>query len=181
MSKIKFPNIANTYNKYLDNLYSYGINLGFNDHVVMDAIHDVFFKLCTQHSSLDKIENLKFYLFRSLRNRLIDIKRTNREFPSTSAEIIDDLPFQLSVTIEDDLIKREDALEIKQKVQEFLTKLTPRQREVIYLRYMSEYSYDEIADIMQISIAATRNLVSKSISKLREIPLAIPFILLLLK
>lgn len=182
MSSIKFSHIASTYNEYLDNLYSYAMHLGFDEHTSMDAIHDVFYKLCTQHSSLDEIDNLKFYLFRSLRNRLIDIKRTNREFPGffPTDEVIDEyLPFQFNVSIEDEIIMQEDSEEIRLKVENVLSRLTNRQREIIYLRYVQEYSYQEISDIMQISVAASRNLVSKSISKIRVASLTVTLFLLI--
>lgn len=178
---IQFSNIASTYNEYLDTLYSYALHLGFHEQTAMDAIHDVFYKMCIHHSSLNEISNLKSYLFRSLRNRLIDIKRINREDitpfigQNEGQEI---LPFQLYVSIEDELFMKEDAEEIRLKVENVLSRLTDRQREIVYLRYIKEQSYEEIAEIMQISVAACRNLISKSISKLKESPL--PFSLFLL-
>ncbi len=181
---IQFSNIASTYNEYLDTLYSYALHLGFDEQTAMDAIHDVFYKLCTHHSSLNEINNLRSYLLRSLRNRLIDIKRINREDVSSftgedhASEMI---PFQLYVTIEDELIMREDAEEIRQKVENVLNRLTDRQREIIYLRYIREQSYEEIAEIMQISVAACRNLISKSITRLKESSLTISLILLIVR
>lgn len=167
---IKFSNISSAYNEYLDMLYSYSLYLGFDEQIAMDAIHDVFYKLCTRHSSLDEISNLKSYLFRSLRNRLIDIKRTNREdigFFNSEDETYEILPFQLHITIEDELIMKEDAEEISQKIKNLLNQLTDRQREAIYLRYIKEMSYEEIAKIMHISIEACRNLISKAISRMK--------------
>ena len=182
-STIKFSHIASTYNEYLDSLYAYALHLGFDDHSAMDAIHDVFYKLCTQHSSLDEIDNLKFYLFRSLRNRLIDLSRTKREhpYPHLIGEMIEaDLPFQLNVTVEDEFIEKEEAEKIREKVENVLSQLTHRQREIVYLRYIQECSYDEISEIMEISVAASRNLVSKSIAKLRVASLATSSILLII-
>lgn len=181
---IQFSNIASTYNEYLDTLYSYALHLGFDEQTAMDAIHDVFYKLCTHHSSLNEINNLKFYLLRSLRNRLIDMKRTHREDTDTlsvQGDIQEILPFQLHVTIEDELIMKEDAEEIRERVENVLSRLTNRQREIVYLRYIREHSYEEIAEIMQISVAACRNLISKSITKLKEYPLPIALLLLIVR
>lgn len=179
---IQFSNIALTYNEYLDSLYSYAVYLGFDEQTAMDAIHDVFYKLCIQYSSLNEINNLKPYLFKSLRNRLIDIKRTSREdiSPFTNHhDLQETLPFQLNVTVEDELIMEENAKEIRLKVEEVLNRLTNRQREIVYLRYIKEQSYEEIAEIMQISVAACRNLISKSIGKLKESSFDIILLLLL--
>jgi len=171
MKTIEFSDIASTYNEYLDTLYAYALHLGFDEQTAMDAIHDVYYKLCIQHSSLNEINNLKSYLFRSLRNRLIDMKRISREdtVPFTTQEDMqEDAPFQLHVTIEDELIMKEDAEEIRQKVENVLNRLTNHQREIIYLRYIQELSYEEIAEIMHISVEASRNLISKSLTKLRR-------------
>lgn len=180
---IQFSNIAYTYNEYLDSLYSYALHLGFDEQTAMDAIHDVFYKLCKQYSSLNEINNLKSYLFRSLRNRLIDIRRTNREdtIPfSSQYDVQETLPFQLYVTVEDKLIMAEDAEEIRLKVEKVLNRLTDRQREIVYLRYIKEQSYEEIAEIMQISVAACRNLISKSMTKLKDSALSIALLLFMI-
>lgn len=184
MPSIKFSHIASIYNEYLNSLYSYALHLGFDEHTSMDTIHDVFYKLCIQNVSLHEIDNLKFYLFRSLRNRLIDIKRTNREFTgffSQDEEIEEYLPFKFNVSIEDEIIMKEDSEEIRLKVENVLSRLTNREREITYLRYVQECNYQEISDIMQISVAASRNLVSKSIVKLRLAAHTVSMILLFLK
>ena len=184
MSAIKFTHIASSYNEYLDSLYAYALHMGFDEQTSMDAIHDVFYKLCTRHTSLDEIENLTFYLFRSLRNRLIDLKRSGREMQgiSTLDEEYDEiLPFRLHVTVEDEFISHEDADEIRLKVEQFLDQLTHREREIVYLRYIQECSYEEISGLMEISVAASRNLVSKSIRKLRVASLTLTSLLLVIK
>ena len=91
------------------------------------------------------------------------------------------LPFQLNVTVEDEFIMHEDSEEIRQKVENVLNRLTHRQREILYLRYIQECSYEEISEIMQISVAASRNLVSKSVTKLRAASLTISLFLLIIK
>lgn len=179
---IQFSNIASTYNEYLDILYSYALHLGFDEQCAMDAIHDVFYKLCIHHTSLSEIDNLKYYLFRSLRNRLIDIKRAEKEHQGIhpAQEIGENLSFQLNVTIEDELIMKEDSEAIRLKVENVLNRLTHRQREIIYLRFIHEYSYEEIASIMQISVESCRNLISKSIAKLKKSSLPSLFLLITL-
>ena len=180
---IHFSDIASVYNQYMDQLYAYALHLGFDEDTAMDAIHDVFYKLCTHHNTLDKVSNLRFYLFRMLKNRLIDIYRANKDFSgavSDEKSSYENISFQLSVTIEDELIQKEDVEEIRQKVETVLQNLTDRQREIIYLRYIQEYDYEEIAELMQISVASCRNLISKSLGKLKDASLSITSVLLLI-
>lgn len=171
MPKQRFQNIESMYNEYLDTLYSYACHLGFDEQTSMDAIHDVFYKLCTKYESLNEIINLKFYLTRSLRNRLIDIHRANKMYSDpfvTNDNLEETLSFNFNVTVEDELIMEEDAEVIRKSVENVLNRLTDRQREIIYLRYIQEYSYEEVAEIMQISVAACRNLVSRSLTRIKE-------------
>src|SRR5690554_6848258 len=104
-------NISSIYKDHLDALYAYALHMGFDEQTAMDAIHDLFYKLCQRKTSIDNYKNLRFYLFRSLRNRLIDIYRARREF--TTLEVkkewdADALPFHLEVTVEDMMIMEEE-------------------------------------------------------------------------
>lgn len=168
--------ISSIYSQYIDSLYAYALQLGFDESITMDAIHDVFYKLCTQKNLLENISNLKFYLFRALKNRLIDIYRTRREFPGIeeiSDSIYPHMSFKMDVTIEDEIVKQEDEKEIAAKVEKVLSNLTDREREIIYFRYIEEFDYKQIAELMGISVASCRNLISKSMTKLKDVPFAI--------
>ncbi len=174
---IHHSSISAVYNEYSDNLFAYALHLGFNADIAMDAIHDVFYNLCINRKSLEDITNLKFYLFRALKNRLIDIQRNRKEkyagiFVSNES-ICESMSFRLNVTIEEELIQEEDQMEIRRKIEEVLSGLTDRQREIIYLRYIHEYDYEEIAELMHISVASCRNLISKSINKLKDSALSL--------
>lgn len=172
------------YNEFSDALFAYGRHLGFAEDTVMDAIHDVFYKICIDSESFKEISNLKFYLFRMLKNRLIDIQRTNREYAGSEfddQDVLSNMSFKFTVSVEDEFIEAEDREEIKQKIDEVLNKLTNRQREIVYLRYIHEYSYEEIAQIMQISVVSCRNLISKAISKLKDSSLSLAALLLIIR
>lgn len=183
MPLIQIANISTTYRDHLDALYAYALHMGFDEQTAMDAIHDLFYKLCTRDTSIDNYENLRFYLFRSLRNRLIDLRRSRREFMSLEVnEQLDatDPPFHLEVTVEDIMILEEEKEAIRKKVEYMLEGLTHRQREIIYLRYIHEYSYEEIAEIMQISVESCRNLLSRTITRLKDSHLPLWLLIFLL-
>ena len=169
-NKDNFSNIAAIYDENLNALYSYALHLGFDEQTSMDAIHDVFYKICIMNTNIFELSNIKSYLFRAVRNRLIDIKRVNKisddNFEIEESET--NLPFQLNVTVEDEFIEKEDSEEIKRKVENVLNNLTDRQREIVFLRYIQEHSYEEIAEIMNMTIESSRNLISRSLLKLKE-------------
>lgn len=84
---------------------------------------------------------------------------------------IDALPFDLKA--EDSFFtlfseNDEDLLQ-KHKLQKALEKISPRQRESIYLRFIQELDYEEIGAILEINYQSAKNLVSRTLIKLREI------------
>jgi len=154
---------------YANDLFSYALNLGFDRDTSMDAIHDVFYKICLDKNMLNKVSHVRFYLLRALKNRLLDIykqKKETTELPVESAA--DEIPFSIHVTAEDLIIEMEEQEKIRTKVEELLETLTDRQREIIYLRYTQECDYEEIAELMHITIPACRKLFHKTITKLRK-------------
>ena len=49
-----------------------------------------------------------------------------------------------------------------------LDSLTERQREIVYLRYIQEYDYEQIAQLLNITVHGCRKLLSKAMQNLRE-------------
>jgi RNA polymerase sigma factor (sigma-70 family) len=70
--------------------------------------------------------------------------------------------------VEELMIEAEEQQQIKIGIEQMLNSLTDRQREIIYLRYVQEYDYRQIAELLQISVHGCRKLVSKAILSLRE-------------
>lgn len=167
MDKIK--RLTNIYNQYVDDLFTYGTNLGFDKEIVKDSIHDVFVKMALEDNALSNVMNIKYYLLKSLKNRLLDIYKSDRKKISLDKINIDnELQFNIDVNVEDLIIEEEDRIDIKQNIENMLNILTDRQREIIYLRYVQEYSYEQISELLEISVHGCRKLMSRAISTLRE-------------
>ena len=161
--------IATTYQLYVNDLLAYAFYLGFDKEVAMDAIHDVFLKLSVDIVILSKTNNIKFYLFRALKNKLFDIHKTKKmDIELLTPDINDKIPFEMHVTIDNDLIDVEDQLQIVAQLNEMLDSLTDRQREIIHLRYIQELDYEQIASLMDISVHGCRKLVSQALLNLRK-------------
>ncbi len=169
---------ATLYSQYADLLLSYGIGLGFGKEDIEDAIQEVFCNLFLHHNEAGDIQNLKFYLLRSLKNRLLNTERVSMN--SSGLEDVNEANFHTEVTVLDDMIDEEERIRIKQQVESYLETLTGRQREAIYLRYMEGLEYEEIASLMDMTVPSVRNLVFRAIKQLRESNLSffIPLLML---
>ena len=78
-----------------------------------------------------------------------------------------DFSFDLNYTIDDQLFLTQDQ-GLSDEVYRMLKGLTGRQKEIIYLRFIHEMSFDEISEIMEINIQSARNLLARSMEKLRK-------------
>jgi RNA polymerase sigma factor (sigma-70 family) len=77
----------------------------------------------------------------------------------------------MQVIVENDEYNREQ-MEHRQSlsdtIEEFFGKLSPRQRQIVNLYYIEHRKYEEICRIMGINYQSVRNLMHRSISRLRE-------------
>ena len=64
--------------------------------------------------------------------------------------------------------EEEERKEIAEQIENMLCSLTGRQREAIYLRYMQELEYDEIAVLLNLTTKGTRKLIYRAIERMRE-------------
>jgi len=158
---------SHLYNTYINELYSYGKALGMGNEDLEDAIHDVFLHIIDrQKQSQLNIDNIKFYLFRCLKNRMISDRRKSKNLENV--ENIDDYSFSIKVTSLDALIEEEEKTQLSKRIENILLCLTNRQREAIYLRYMQELSYEEISVLLEITEKGSRKLMSRAIEKIRD-------------
>lgn len=153
------------YERYVNQMYSYGMALGVEEDTLHDLIHDVFLHLFEHQNEIQEGENEKYYLLRCLKNRLISVQRKKIDFEELPAT--DHYPFLMTVSgleIEEE----EERLEVSSLIENMMQCLTGRQREAIYLRYMQELEYDEIAVLLGLTTKSTRKLVYRALDHIRE-------------
>ena len=135
--------------------------------IVKDTIHDLFVKLWNNKSNLGDVTALRAYLLVALRSTLYNnLQKISRK---PVEQLSENTPFEMVFSVESDYIKKESALADNQKLKEALELLTPRQKEVIYLRYFEEMEYAEIAAIMNITVKGVYKLTARALETLRQI------------
>ena len=154
------------YKFYYQDLYAYGVSLGFNTEDVKDAIQEVYLKLYFNERLCIDEKKIKFYLLRSVRNQLIDWERTKKDTSSIEEE---ERSFKLSVSVDESFISDEEDLLLKKRVNRILDLLTDHQREIVYLHFIEEMPYEEIPVMLDIKIQTVRGQVFKAMEKLRKL------------
>lgn len=155
------------FDQYYTPLFNYGHKFSQDDHLIEDALQDLFVKLWKNRNSIKETESVKNYLYKSFRRvllRKLDVQQ--RKYNFTVLE--QGLDWSQELGYDQTLISRERLEKIRRNLALALEKMSPRQREIIHLRYYEEMEYEEIAELMQLSVSSTYKLVYKAIDTLRN-------------
>ncbi|WP_075555961.1 RNA polymerase sigma factor [Parabacteroides timonensis] len=152
------------YNTYVQILYRYGLRFTSDSEIIKDCIQEVFTSLYKNRDHLVTPENIKVYLFVSLKNCLI---RTLYKESLYDRELPENIQFSLEPTVEEVFIKNEQYTNQQRKLKEILSALPPRQKEIIYYRFIQELSMDEICILMNLNYQSAQNLIQRSLKKVR--------------
>ncbi|MGC9354860.1 MAG: RNA polymerase sigma factor [Mariniphaga sp.] len=158
--------ISLVYTKHAEKLYRYGLKFTSEITVVEDALQDLFAELIKNRKNIGHTDNILFYLLKSFKRKLLRIIQTEKRL--VSEEELQEYPFDVSWSVEHELILEEVSEQKAKMLLKALNELTPRQKEAVYLRFTRELDYKEVAGLMDISVEACRNLISKAISTLKK-------------
>jgi RNA polymerase sigma factor (sigma-70 family) len=143
-------------------LFRYGGKFVTNTSQLEDCIQELFVELW-QAKSRNAVVSVRAYLLKSLKYKLLKIYRQTRTTLSTGDS---DGGFEFSH--EDFLIAGEEEAERKRLVLRALEQLSGRQKEIIYLKYYQDCSYEEVSEIMNINYQVARNLLYQAIKSLKN-------------
>ncbi len=160
-------NFSQLYDKHIDNLFAFGTRFSTDREMIKDCIQDVFVKLYNKRDKLDNVDNIESYLYVSLRNRINDEFR--RQTHLSDDEITDANMRPLADGCDEyDLEHIEEEKNRSLAMTQYISNLSPRQQQIIHLYYIEERKYDEICRIMGINYQSVRNLMHRSMSRLKE-------------
>ncbi|MDB9151678.1 RNA polymerase sigma factor, partial [Parabacteroides distasonis] len=107
------------------------------------------------HETLSPTVNVKGYLLKTLRHKLYDTIEKNRKMEDISLYEDTFQTDELFSRISLDTTEADERVKLLMKA---LTKLSPHQREIIYLYYVNGLGHDEIAEILGINYQSSKNL-----------------------
>lgn len=158
------------YDLYIDDLFTYGMYHAQDRSSIMDCIHDLFLDLYKYRLNLSNTDNIKYYLFKSLKRKINKKYRVkNLELPISfelSKDIVD-IGKHHTMSHEEAIINSECALERSAKMAIAMKTLTKKQRKCLCLRFDEDKTYEEISEIMGITIQTARTTVYRAIKIFR--------------
>jgi RNA polymerase sigma factor (sigma-70 family) len=157
--------LAEIYAEYAGSLYVYGQKLTGNRVLVEDALHDLFIDLIRNRRTIGQTTNIQFYLLKAFRRKLT--RQLKKEYRYADGQITESR-FDIRYSVEEELIGKETSDQNIRDLAAAIEKLSPRQKEAIYLRFQKELDYPEIAGILGMGTEASRNLIYRAVKSLRE-------------
>jgi RNA polymerase sigma factor (sigma-70 family) len=139
-------------------LFGFVRRLGLPDDQADDAVQEVFLRLMAQFEAGVPIVNERAWAYRTIYRIAMDQHRFQRRLASLRLRLVDrgeraptsrDLAERLAVWTEVD-------------------QLPTRQRHVIYLRYRSDLTFEDIGETLGITASAARSHASQAMARLRS-------------
>jgi len=147
--------------RYGDVLHAHALNMVDSQDIAADLVQDALVTGYRRLAALRDPTRVGAWLFRILSNRVRDHLRAARG-REISLQVLPDLAGDRRNPEED----ATDA-EVDERVRRALVRLTPEQREAFMLKHVEGRSYEEIAAVMDLSVAALKMRVHRARDALR--------------
>lgn len=145
------------YDRYVDRIYSYCLNMLHDPDQAAEATHDAFLGLASRIEELDSPSTLESWLFRTARNEIKSDQRSPLRQPSGElAQTLIDHP---------DVALNPDHVRLLTEVWEAVEDLGERDLEILTLHYAEGLVGDDLARAMGVDVSRLDDLVSRSRSR----------------
>lgn len=160
--------LSHLFATYYNKLYRTGLKLEVASAAVEEAIQGVFIDLWKYRNTLSDIESFEAYLKTALKRRILKDKKADKNIfvDTNTADLINETEISVA-SYEEILILQEARSEQKHALKEALDTLSPRQKEVIVMRYFEELSYAEITERTQLTTESVYKIMHEALKRLR--------------
>ena len=157
-SQIETQALAEVYDTYSPGIYRYAMRLLGDMTLAEDCVSETFARfLKAMQDRRGPRDHLQAYLYRIAHNWVVDLYRRNEKV------------FELSDAIrsEADIPEEEAAKHIRRKqVRKAIRQLTPDQQQVISLKYLENWSNEEVARALKKPIGAVKSIQHRALKSL---------------
>ncbi|MGV3603724.1 MAG: RNA polymerase sigma factor [Dyadobacter fermentans] len=181
--------LANIMQGYYADLFHWGLRLHGEREFVKDCIQDMFVNLWRMQqssgagskaaagsvstsavsavaASTAAVTNVRSYLLVSLKTRIL--RELSKKHVTHQSMLSDEYSFSVEFSSDLRLIDEEHEIYQVKKLEGILNSLSGRQKELIYLRFYQSLSFEQIAEVMNLSRQSVYNLLQKSLGSLRK-------------
>jgi RNA polymerase sigma-70 factor, ECF subfamily len=147
--------------RHYEPLYRFALSLTRAEADACDLAQQTFYLWATKGYQLRDRSKVKSWLFTSLHREFLNARQRAVRFPHFElSEAIEELP-----AISPEMVSTLDAAQ----VLEFLGQVPEPYQAALSLFYMEDYSYKEIADVLEIPVGTVRSRISRGIAQLQQL------------
>lgn len=125
--------------------------------VAEDVVQDVLVRIARQGEEFNPKGELAAYLYTAVRNSALDVIKSRTREQARITKVSRESSYNVH-----------ESVETWERLDEFIGRLTERQRTAVHLRYMEHRTIPEISHILGISITAVNQLLRRAITMLKE-------------
>lgn len=143
-----------------------------NEEDAMDALQESFIKIYRHLNSFKEDSRFDTWVYRIVVNTCNDMLRKENSRKKTDSIFKTDDEKETVIEIPDSSGSPEEVYDKKEKAEYIaacLERLNHDQREIIILRDIHGFSYDEISEILECSVGTVKSRINRSRLKLREV------------
>lgn len=158
--------LSQIYFHYYDLLFDYGQKHTSDKQLVEDTVQEVFINLIKHRKNIGIVKSLDAYLISAFRRQLfLDL---NKQKKTILTERLPEEHFDYFKSPNQDISEGENMERLHSTIKQCISKLTDKQREIIFLRFEREISYEEIAETLNISVDSCYKLTYRTIKTIRS-------------
>ena len=141
-------------------IFPLSVRLLGNDEEAQDAVQEIMIKLWNAKNQLDKHPNISGYVFLTARNYCLDLLRAKKR------DLVDTMNQGLIADLYVDQ-GQEESDGVLLIIRKIISELPEKQKEVILMRDIDGFEFDEIVAMMDINIEHIRVLLSRARKQVR--------------
>ena len=133
---------------YYDDIFRYSLSLCHDRDMAQDLTQDTFLRALKSLHQLKDPSKLKTWLFTISRNLFIsEVRKNSKVRTQSTEELLTDIIDTRNLTPEQQLLLQEGT----DFIQRMIEKLTREEQQLFDLKVRKKYSYEEIAEILNIN------------------------------
>lgn len=158
--------MLNLYQQHYVGLINYGIKISGSRSLANECVTQMLIDLWDQKERLPTVHNIRAYLLTCLR-RTIYRHYKNEKLRNVKESTLS-LDYSDELSVEDYMSRIQKNSILKTTLVKAMEKLSPRQRELLHMKFFLDLDYDEIAERCNITKRTAYNIVNDGLKALRN-------------
>lgn len=147
-----------------DKLYRFALSIVKDDDEAKDVVQEVLIKAWNKQSEIDQLNNAEAWCMRLTRNLSLDKLKSKHVKYRSDLDEVAEAKQKHSITP----LFATEVKDTMNKIGRFIANLPEKQRQVVQLRDVEGYSYNDISDILEIDLNQVKVNLFRARKSLRE-------------